>query len=69
MDQNATKPSSGIPTAISRSLIDKSKPPQLSEGIGDVNTMSSESVNSDGAMSVDTGELSSLFSRSLWSVV
>eukprot|EP00108_Taenia_solium_P012309 TsM_000156300 transcript=TsM_000156300 gene=TsM_000156300 len=64
MDQNATRRSSGIPTAISRNLIDISKPPQLSEGIGDVNTMSSECVYGDSAMSVDTVELSSLYTGS-----
>ncbi|VDM30335.1 unnamed protein product [Hydatigera taeniaeformis] len=64
MDQNQIARVSLIPTAISRSLIDKSKPLQLSEGIGDVNTVSSECVYSDSTMSVDTGEFSSLYTGS-----
>ncbi|KAL5106466.1 Dynein intermediate chain 4 axonemal [Taenia crassiceps] len=64
MDRNVTRDSSGIPTAISRNLIDKSKPLQLSEGMGDANAMSSECAYSDSAMSVGTAELSSLYAGS-----
>nr|CDS18274.1 WD repeat containing protein 78 [Echinococcus granulosus] len=65
LDQDATNSrppmrSSDIPTAISRNLIDKSNPLQLSEGIGDVNTVSGECVYSDRAFSVDTGEIISM---------
>lgn len=63
MDSQTLLRSPAIPTAIPRNLIEKYKPPQLSEGVGDVTNVSSDPIATESAVSVGTGEASSVAGR------
>lgn len=52
-------PTSAIPTAIPRNIIEKYKPPQLSDGMGDVPVASSDVAGTESIVSMATGENSS----------